>query len=649
MKSYKELVEKLVSEGHDRYPGDDMTQKELKIAINAAKNILEMLDDGAELMRWQISAIVKASDELASVCTSMKADEEDDEWEDDEDEEPMYVGFEYPRMYGEEVELIEEIGDYSIKKTGEKKSTSAHPEGKPIHNILHKGEVVGTIEPYSAYREKKKPGSRIVTSRTNVTKYSVHFHAGKGPTKSADMPLYHKLGHSTPASALNSAAQVHTSWKTKTEEVEQLDEAKHYLVGVTGNNLTGHTSQPHFNSHDDAMSYQKKFKHVPAIKKAKIVKGTSDKHGFVTPVKEEVEQIDEISTSTLRSYIDKARASRDAAKKERTSAKSDMKNYGMSIDKERHDSAQRKMVNRAGGISTAHKKLGTYPTDKAKARVMAREEVELDEAIIQGSKEHLAKLKDMLDKVKPGSPDHSQIRGAISAMFGDQHIPAKHRNVKTDFYEELDFKVSVDGLPDMYVKANSPAEVKASLRKVIRKPDTIQSVDRVTQTMLKKIFRDKAMGKEDLDEAVHNVVDQIKTSKSPYKKASEALHDSSKTHRREDKWELEMHAKLLSSENPADHKKSAEYVKNLDHDMKKHISNLVHINSSAEHSAKWHSHAGIKRVNEETEVDESSFVAKAAHAKVAGDSSFRLKGDEKEYPVTIKAHHARKIKRNIEE
>ena len=56
----------------------------------------------------------------------------------------------------------------------------------------------------------------------------------------------------------------------------------------------------------------------------------------------------------------------------------------------------------------------------------------------QGSKEHLARLLAMLDKAKPGSADHSQIRGAISSMFGDKHIPAKHRNVKTDMYEEAD-------------------------------------------------------------------------------------------------------------------------------------------------------------------------------------------------------------------
>jgi hypothetical protein len=67
---------------------------------------------------------------------------------------------------------------------------------------------------------------------------------------------------------------------------------------------------------------------------------------------------------------------------------------------------------------------------------------------------------------------------------------------EVDLGEELDFKVSVDGLPDMYVKANSPSEVKANLRKVVKKPDSIRSVDRVTRNMVRKVFRDKAAGKE---------------------------------------------------------------------------------------------------------------------------------------------------------
>ena len=119
----------------------------------------------------------------------------------------------------EEVELDEE---YKVKKAGVK-STIAHPDGKPVHDIIHNGEVIGKIVPYSAYSEKKAPGSRIVSSRKNVTHYSLDFHSGKGP-KSHEIAMYSKMGHTSPKSALDAAEKVHSQWKSKNEEVE-LDEA----------------------------------------------------------------------------------------------------------------------------------------------------------------------------------------------------------------------------------------------------------------------------------------------------------------------------------------------------------------------------------------------------------------------------------------
>jgi hypothetical protein len=234
MKSYKDLKEELLSEGSYRYPGDEMTQKELKIAINAAKNILDMIEDGATIMRWQISAIVKASEELASVCTSMRADEEEeDAWEDDYEDE--VVGYEYPWM-GEEVELDENLGK-AMKKF------------KRIYNT----------------------DPRDVKDRINK-------------------------------------------------------------------------ADPEF---------------------------------------------------------------RDLIKNQK---------------------------GKLGGAAELQRRLAGK----------VKEEVDLE--------------------------------------------------------EEQDYKVSVEGLPDMYVKANSPSEVKATLRKVVKKPDMVRSVDRVTQSMLKKIFRDKAAGKEETEE-----------------------------------------------------------------------------------------------------------------------------------------------------
>jgi len=71
-------------------------------------------------------------------------------------------------------ELQEEIHpDYKLVKTG-KKSTTAHPDGKPTYDIHHKGKKVATLEPFSAYKDTKIPGKRYVASRKDITKYAIH-------------------------------------------------------------------------------------------------------------------------------------------------------------------------------------------------------------------------------------------------------------------------------------------------------------------------------------------------------------------------------------------------------------------------------------------------------------------------------------------
>jgi len=67
----------------------------------------------------------------------------------------------------------------------------------------------------------------------------------------------------------------------------------------------------------------------------------------------------------------------------------------------------------------------------------------------------------------------------------------------TEANEGMDFKVSVDGLPDMYMKGNSPGSVKAHLRKLFKQPSMIKDVERITKHDKKKVFRDKAAGKMD--------------------------------------------------------------------------------------------------------------------------------------------------------
>lgn len=72
------------------------------------------------------------------------------------------------------------------------------------------------------------------------------------------------------------------------------------------------------------------------------------------------------------------------------------------------------------------------------------------------------------------------------------------KNFKS-FYEEMMFKVEVEGLPAMFMSGNSPGQVKGHLRKLIKQPSMIKSVERQTKYDVKKMYRAKAQGK-DIDE-----------------------------------------------------------------------------------------------------------------------------------------------------
>jgi hypothetical protein len=80
--------------------------------------------------------------------------------------------------------------------------------------------------------------------------------------------------------------------------------------------------------------------------------------------------------------------------------------------------------------------------------------------------------------------------------------------------EDMDYAVDIEGLPKMYVKGKSPMDVKAILRKVIKKPDMIQNVERTTKVQLRKAFMLKAQGKDDLEEAKSNYQINHKTFSS---------------------------------------------------------------------------------------------------------------------------------------
>jgi hypothetical protein len=165
--------------------------------------------------------------------------------------------------------------------------------------------------------------------------------------------------------------------------------------------------------------------------------------------KEEIE-LDEVSASTLRNYIDKSRADKKAAMKDRTAAEKNVKTYGMASDKKERDDAARRVGNRNQGISVANKKLGTYPTDKAKAKVMAREEVEqIDEISTELKKRYVEKgAEDVVDRFtgrgkyeRPRNPANFTKTGRVKKSALNRPEAVKYRE-KLDNRRDIVNKVS---------------------------------------------------------------------------------------------------------------------------------------------------------------------------------------------------------------
>jgi len=142
----------------------------------------------------------------------------------------------------------------------------------------------------------------------------------------------------------------------------------------------------------------------------------------------------------------------------------------------------------------------------------SREEVEMDEGGAYGgglkdAGKNLQKAKDRLGlkvKSKTTSPSGATkttyhpspiIKGMITKK---EDVDAIHDEAlrEDEMVEEVEWKVQLKGLPIFYVPAKSAGEVRAMLRRQIKKPDDILSIERATKAAKKKDFRDRVSGKD---------------------------------------------------------------------------------------------------------------------------------------------------------
>ena len=80
---------------------------------------------------------------------------------------------------------------------------------------------------------------------------------------------------------------------------------------------------------------------------------------------------------------------------------------------------------------------------------------------------------------------------------------------KKNLFSEAMWKVEVEGFPPFYMDGSSAGEVKMNLKKKLKKPKEIISIERVQKSDWKKNVMDRIAGKE-IDESDNQVKQWIK-------------------------------------------------------------------------------------------------------------------------------------------
>ena len=72
----------------------------------------------------------------------------------------------------------------------------------------------------------------------------------------------------------------------------------------------------------------------------------------------------------------------------------------------------------------------------------------------------------------------------------------KKKVIQKKDMKEGSYKVSIAGLPDMYMDDKTPGALLQKLRKIVKQPSMIKDVERTTTAKKRKDFRQKAQGRE---------------------------------------------------------------------------------------------------------------------------------------------------------
>lgn len=188
----------------------------------------------------------------------------------------------------------------------------------------------------------------------------------------------------------------------KNEEVEQLDEK--YTVGEkTPNKQGGHNQDVHYMGkkigHIESYSHRTGTRYgshhqasgdgsAGMRSHAEAMADLKDAHkDHMSSVNEEVEQLDELSPGTLKSYVNKAKPEVKAAKAERHSAE-------MADDYKTASDSQVTIAKRQAGMKAAKAKLNAEEVEQVEERSLTEPEMKKKEEVVKSMKKGIQGFKD---------------------------------------------------------------------------------------------------------------------------------------------------------------------------------------------------------------------------------------------------------------
>ncbi len=108
-------------------------------------------------------------------------------------------------------------------------------------------------------------------------------------------------------------------------------------------------------------------------------------------------------------------------------------------------------------------------------------------------------------------PQEAKLTGSTLKLFGQKNRDGSKPELNRDkpTFEKIrkkvtqkkdikegSYKVSIAGLPDMYMDDKTPGALLQKLRKIVKQPSMIKDVERTTTAKKRKDFRQKAQGRE---------------------------------------------------------------------------------------------------------------------------------------------------------